>query len=68
MMSQDPGGVRIDRIHTGAICQEIGERLRVTLTGNPKQVPRHILGLTERFDSIDRGNAAFRASIGIVTK
>ena len=38
-MSQDPGGVQIDQIHTGAICKEIGERLRVTLTGNPKQLP-----------------------------
>jgi hypothetical protein len=67
-MSQDPGGVQIDQIHTGAICKEIGERLRVTLTGNPKQLPHDILGLTERFDSVERGNAAFRASIGMDAK
>jgi len=67
-MSQDPGGVQIDQIHTGAICQEIGERLRVTLTGNPKQLPHDILSLTERFDSVDRGNAAFTASIGMNAK
>jgi hypothetical protein len=67
-MSQDPGGVQIDQIHTGAICQEIGERLRVTLTGNPKQLPHDILSLKERFDSVDRGNAAFRASIGMNAK
>lgn len=67
-MSQDPGGFQIDQIHTGAICQEIGERLRVTLTGNPKQLPHDILSLTERFDSVERGNAAFRASIGMNAK
>jgi len=68
MMGQDPGGVQIDRIHTGAICEEIGERLRVTLTGSPKQLPPHIRGLTERFDSVGRGNAAFRASIRMDVK
>ena len=67
-MSQDPNGVQIDQIHTGAICSEIGERLRATLAGNPKQVPLHILGLTERFDSVERGDAALRASIGMDTR
>jgi hypothetical protein len=64
MTSQDPN-VQIDQIHTGAICNEIGERLRATLTGNPDRLPPHILGLTEQFDSVERGNAAFSASIGI---
>jgi hypothetical protein len=68
MMSQDPNGIQIDRIHTGAICKEIGERLHATLAGNPKQVPPSILGLTERFDSVERGNAAFRASIEMDTR
>ena len=68
MMSQDPNGVQIEQIHTGAICKEIGERLRVALGENPKQLPHHILGLTERFDSLELGNAAFRASIGMGAK
>jgi hypothetical protein len=68
MMSQDPNGVQIDRIHTGAICAEIGERLHATLAGNPKQVPLNILRLTERFDSVERYNAAFRASIELDTR
>lgn len=67
-MSQDPDGVQIDQIHTGAICEEIGERLRAALTGNPDRLPLHILGLTERFDSAERRNAAFRASIGMDAK
>ncbi len=67
-MSQDPNGVQIDRIHTGAICKEIGERLRAALRGNPNRLPLHILNLTERFDSVERGNAAFRASIAMDEK
>jgi hypothetical protein len=68
MMSQDPNGVQIDRIHTGAICKEIGERLHATLAGNPEQLPLHIRGLTERFDGVERDNAAFRASIEMDTR
>jgi hypothetical protein len=67
-MSQDPNGVQIDRIHAGAICKEVGERLRAALTGNPNQLPLHILSLTERFDSVERGNAAFKASIAMDEK
>jgi hypothetical protein len=65
MVSQDPNGVQIDQIHAGAICNEIGERLRATLTGNPDRLPPRIVGLTERLDSVERGNAAFKASIGM---
>jgi hypothetical protein len=68
MMSQDPNGVQIDRIHTGAICKEIGERLRIRLTGNRNQPPPNILGLMERFDSVERGNANFKASTGRDTR
>jgi hypothetical protein len=67
-MSQDPNGVQIDRIHAGAICKEIGERLRATLTGKPNRLPLHILGLTERFDRVERGHAAFGASTGMETR
>jgi hypothetical protein len=65
MTSQDSNGVQIDQIHTGAICKEIGERLRGTLTGNPNQLPPHLRGLMERFDSVERGSAAFKSSIGM---
>jgi len=60
MASQHSDGVQIDRIHTGAICREIGERLRATATGYPDQPPLHLLGLMERFDSVERGDAAFK--------
>jgi hypothetical protein len=50
MTSQEPNGVHIDRIHAGAICEEIGEGLRATLTPNSNRLPPHLLGLTERFE------------------
>jgi hypothetical protein len=65
IMSQYPNGVQINQTHSGAICKEIGERLRATLTANPDRLPPRIVGLMERFDSVDRGNAAFKASIGM---
>ncbi|MGA7998232.1 MAG: hypothetical protein WCA28_25500 [Bradyrhizobium sp.] len=67
-MSQDPNGIQIDRMHTGAICNEIGERLRATLRRNPNRLSLHILSLTERFDSVERGNTAFKASIAMDEK
>jgi hypothetical protein len=65
MTSQDPNGVQIDRVHSRAIRTEIGERLRATLTGNANQLPPHLHSLTERFDSVERGEIAFKNSIGI---
>jgi hypothetical protein len=64
MKSQDPHGIQIDRIHTGAICNEIGERLRATLTANADRWPLHILNLTERLDRVEGGRADLTASSG----
>jgi hypothetical protein len=58
MTSQDPNGVQIDRVHSGAICTEIGERLRATPTGNPIQLPTRLLTLTELLDDIERSDVA----------
>jgi len=60
MTSQEPSGVHLDRIHAAAICKEIGEALHATLTGNSNRLPPHLLRLTERFDRVDCGDAAFR--------
>jgi hypothetical protein len=65
MTSQDPNGVQIDRVHSRAIRTEIGERLRATLTGNASQLPPHLHGLTERFDSVECGDVAFENSVEI---
>lgn len=65
MTSQTPAGVQIDRVHSGAICTEIGERLRIALAGTPDPLPSRLLNLLERFDSVERGDVAFKTSIEI---
>jgi hypothetical protein len=39
---------QIDRASSAAICEEIGDRLRVTLALKPHRVPRHMMHLVER--------------------
>jgi hypothetical protein len=69
MTSHVPNGVKINRIHTGAICEEIGERLRASPAGRPNRLPARIvnltelLGLMERFESVECGNVAIPALI-----
>ena len=68
MTSQVPNGVKINRIHTGAICEEIGERLRASPAAKPNRLPAHIASLTEllslmeRFESVECDNVALPAS------
>jgi hypothetical protein len=68
MTSQVPNSVKINRIHAGAICEEIGERLRASSAGKPNRLPAHIasltelLGLMERFESVECDTVAFPAS------
>ena len=65
MTSQNPGGVRIDRVDSGTICTEIGERLRAALTGNPNQLPPDLVSQIERLDRVERGKLAFKNSTEI---
>ena len=65
MTSQEPNGIHISRVHAGAICQEIGEALHTTLAADSNRLPPHLLRLTERFDRVDRGDVAFKASTEI---
>ena len=65
MTSQNPNGIQIDRVHSGAICTEIGERLRIALAGTPNPLPLRLLSLLERFDSAERDNVAFKHSIEV---
>jgi hypothetical protein len=47
----------IDPVCSAAICEEIGDRLRVALTGAPNEVPQHMMKLVERIartDSVGR--------------
>jgi hypothetical protein len=64
-MCQNPNFAQIDRVDSGAICAEIGERLRVTLTTNPNQLPPHLVSLTDRFAGVEGGDLAFKNSTEI---
>jgi hypothetical protein len=56
MTSQSSHGIQISRVHSGAICMEIGERLRVALTGNQTGVPAHLLRLAALLDDVEYGD------------
>jgi hypothetical protein len=65
MTGQNPNGAQINRVDSCAICTEIGERLRATLTANPNQLPPYLVSLTERFDGVECGGVAFKNSTEI---
>jgi hypothetical protein len=54
MTTHDLSGVRIDSVHSGAICAEIGERLRASLAGVPQRRPSDLHKLTELLDRVER--------------
>jgi hypothetical protein len=60
MTRQDRNGVQINRVHAGAICTEIGERLQATLAANSTRLPPHLVRLTEL---LDKDSVARRACL-----
>jgi hypothetical protein len=46
----DRKGPHLDRIHSGAIWNEIGERLRSTAVGKPTPIPPDLLRLVQKLD------------------
>lgn len=48
-----PSAINSDRFHTGAICNEIGERLRLILKA-PSQLSQRLLTLMKRLTKADR--------------
>jgi hypothetical protein len=60
MTRQNPNRVEITRVHSEAICTEVGERLRGALPANPARLPPDLLRLTKRLDSVERGDAPFK--------
>ena len=44
----------IDPVSSAAICEEIGDRLRVALAGAPDRVPQHMMMLVEKIARTDR--------------
>jgi hypothetical protein len=45
--------VQIDHVSSAAICEEIGDRLRINLTGKPDRLPQHMTMLVEQMTQND---------------
>lgn len=45
--------VQINSIHSGAVCQAIGERLALALRPQSTQLPPHLLALMQEFGKAD---------------
>jgi hypothetical protein len=54
MSIKSPANVQIDRIHIRAICDEIGDRLRVILRREITELPRTLQSLVDRLAELDR--------------
>jgi hypothetical protein len=46
--------IRIDRVHSAAICREIGDRLRIALNAERVQMTPALLDLVDRLAAQDR--------------
>ena len=52
--------VQIDRVHSGAICKQIGGTLRVTLAEEGEQLPPRLSLLLERLARIEARQRALK--------
>jgi hypothetical protein len=46
-------GVQFDRIHSGSVCKEIGERLSVTLGPQSQELSPSLVALIERLAKVE---------------
>jgi len=46
--------IQIDSACCAAICEEIGDRLRITLTGEPNRLPQHMMMLVDQMAADQR--------------
>jgi hypothetical protein len=49
--------IQIDRASSAAICEEVGDRLRIGLTGKPERMPQHMRMLVEQIAQNDSAAA-----------
>jgi len=45
--------IQIDGVYNAAICEEIADRLRIALAGEPDRLPHHMKMLVEQMAAID---------------
>ena len=53
MSTKNTADIRIDRVHSRAICDEIGERLRRTLAQKSAELPPRLQLLVDRLAELD---------------
>jgi len=57
MSKKNAADIRIDQIHSRAICDEIGERLRETLRREAPELPSRLQLLVDRLAELDGRSA-----------
>ncbi len=57
----DRNQIQINRVSSAAICEEIGDRLRISLKGAPGRLPQHMVMLVEQMARNDYVFAALVA-------
>ena len=67
MTGQQRNQVHISRVHSEAICAEIGARLPAALTGSPARLPPHLLKLIELLEDVECRDAAYRTETETAT-
>lgn len=50
--------VQISRAHSGAICKEVGDRLRISLTGADEDLPPALRSLMEQLAKTEAAGRA----------
>jgi len=48
---------QLDSLHCQAICEEVGERLRILLDRDAPELPQHLRSLLARFAELDNVQA-----------
>ena len=55
----DPDQVHLSRVHSGAVCEEIGERLSLALGPHPIKLPPALLALIGQLAKGENGDQNF---------
>jgi predicted kinase len=50
--------VQINRIHSGAICKEMGERLAARLGPQSNELPARLLALMEQLEKVEHRDSS----------
>ncbi len=48
-----PNDIQIDRIHSGAVCEEMGDRLSVVLGPQSVELPPRLLALIDQLAKVE---------------